>query len=259
MEQQPLYDRIRWEYYWNWNASGTNDNRFVADQFVDGFTCPSDPASDLDYGNMAPISYNLCHGPTASWDVNNGQVVGMFDRMYWGKFADVRDGTANTIAMAEGRLGRNAGMWDPTVRDPRYRVTGTGNLVQSPVTGSSATFTNRAVDIATIQAYYQNCLAMYDAGTGGSFGESDRQGRFWVSGRAFWASYCTTLVGPNAGPACDRDTSPTSIDVKEPSSYHPGGVQALRADGTVDFYSETIDQAIWIALGSQNGGEPISQ
>jgi prepilin-type processing-associated H-X9-DG protein len=160
--------------------------------------------------------------------------------------------------MSECQLGQGGGMWDPGRRDPSYRVTGTGNLVQSPVIGHNRTFTNSAVDIATIRTYYDNCLSMYDSGAGGDFGNSDEQGRFWVSGRAVWASYCTTLVGPNAGPSCDNDTSVTSIDVKDPSSYHPGGAQVLKADGSVDFASETIDQGLWIAWGSSRGGESVS-
>ena len=252
LEQRALFDLMVWDIYWNDTASG---NRVVADSFVDGFTCPSDPAADLDYGNMGPTSYNLSHGPCSSWDVGAGQEVGMFDRMFWCKFADLRDGSSHTIAMAEARLGRNAGMWDPLKRDPRYRVVVGSALVQSPVIGSNRTFTSSAADIATIDTYYQGCLSMYDAGSGAG-GEQDRQGRFWVSGRAYWAPYITTLVGPNAGPACDQDDSITSIDVKEPSSYHPGGAQTLRADGSTHFASETIDRATWISLGSIQGGEP---
>ena len=59
-----------------------------------------DPGGDYDYGNMGPTSYNLSHGPTASWDVSNGQVVGMFDRVYWGKMADIRDGSNLCADMA---------------------------------------------------------------------------------------------------------------------------------------------------------------
>jgi len=253
MEQRALADLIVWDVYWNDTVSG---NRVVADSFVDGLLCPSDPASDYDYGNMGPTSYNLSHGPTASWDVSNGQVVGMFDRMFWCRIADIRDGTSNTIAMAEGRLGRNAGMWDPTKRDPRYRVVVGSALTQSPVIGHSRTFTGSAVDMARINAYLQQCLQMYDAGSGWG-GENDRQGRFWVSARAFWGPHITTLVAPNAGPACDQDDSVTTIDLKEPSSYHPGGVQTLKADGSGTFVSETIGQAVWIAQGSMNGGETI--
>ncbi len=257
VEQSALADRITWDVYWNWNGPGTNDNRFVAETFVNAFLCPSDPADDLDYGNMGPTSYNLSHGPVSTWDVGSiDQIVGPFDRMYWCKMADIRDGTSNTIAMAEAMLGRNDGMWDPSKRNPSYVVTGTGNLTGA-ATGHGRTFTNSAADIATINTYYENCLSMYDSGSG-FHGTYDQQGRFWVSGRALWAPYVTTLVGPNAGPGCDNDTSPTTLDVKEPSSYHPGGAQVLKADGSVSFVSETIDQAVWIGAGSMKGGETVS-
>jgi len=182
----------------------------------------------------------------------------MFSRIFWCKMAAIRDGTSNTIAMSECLMGVNQGMWNVSRRDPSYIVTGTGDLLQpSPRIGNARTFTNRPADIAAINTYYANCLSMYDAGSGFN-GNSDQQGRFWVSGRAWWASYCTTLIGPNAGPACDNDTSPTDIRVKEASSQHPGGAQILKADGSVAFASETINQGTWIALGSINGGEAVT-
>jgi prepilin-type processing-associated H-X9-DG protein len=41
-------------------------------------------------------------------------------------------------------------------------------------------------------------------------------------------------------------------------SYHPGGVNALFADGGVRFVKSTIDGMTWRALGSIQGGEVIS-
>ena len=32
----------------------------------------------------------------------------------------------------------------------------------------------------------------------------------------------------------------------------------LKADGSVGFVSETIDQAIWISAGTMNGGETVA-
>ncbi len=257
MEQKALADQIDWLVYWNRTQAGrpNRGNRGVADTRVDGFTCPSDPGSNARYtSNMAPISYNLSHGPQSHWDAPSGREAGMFDRMYWCTFADIIDGTSNTIAMAEAMIGRNAGMWDPSKRDPSYRVVTGSALRQSPVIGWSANFTNSAVDLARINSYYRNCLSMYDSGSGWN-SASDEQGRFWVAGRAVWAPYITTLVGPNAGPSCDNDTSVTDISVKEPSSYHPGGVLVLKADGSTDFEDEAINQAAWIALGSTRSGD----
>ncbi len=254
MEQRALADRIVWDL-----RTGDGPNRDVRRSRIDTFLCPSDPGNGVTYtADMGPISYNLSHGPTAVWDVGTGQEVGMFDRLYWCTMADIRDGTSNTIAMSEARLGRNQGMWDPSKRDPSYRVTATGDLLQpSPRLGNARTFTTRPADLAAINAYYQNCLSMYDAGSGWN-SQSDEQGRFWVRSNALWASHITTLVAPNAGPSCDIDTSVTNINVKEPSSYHPGGVQVLRADASGSFVSETIGQAVWIAAGTINQGETLS-
>jgi prepilin-type N-terminal cleavage/methylation domain-containing protein len=253
MEQTALYDRMVWDVYWNDTVSG---NRVVADTLIPIFNCPSDPGYMLDYGNMGSISYCLSHGPTSSWDVGAGQEVGMFDRLYWCKIAAIRDGTSNTIAMSECRLGQNQGMWDTKKRNPAYIIGNAGALTQSPQIGSANTFTSSATDIATIKTYYASCLAMYDAGTT-DYGEADQQGRFWVSARAVWAPYFTTLIGPNAGPGCNNDVSVTTVSVKEASSYHPGGAQTLKADGSVTFASETTDQATWISLGTINGGESV--
>ncbi len=254
MEQTALSDRIVWDVYFNDTPSG---NRVVADTLVPIFNCPSDPGYMVDYGNMASISYCLSHGPASTWDVTTGQEVGMFDRLFWCKMAQVRDGTSNTIAMSECRLGQNQGMWNVKKRDPSYIVTGLTDLVQTPAVGNSRTFTNSAADIATIKTYYTACLAAYDAGTGFYDDHSDQQGRFWVSGGEIWGSHCTTLIGPNAGPGCDDGTSRTEVRVKEASSYHPGGAQTLKADGSVSFASGTIDQAIWIGLGTINEGETV--
>jgi prepilin-type processing-associated H-X9-DG protein len=39
-------------------------------------------------------------------------------------------------------------------------------------------------------------------------------------------------------------------------SRHPGGVNVLMADGSVEFVYQTIDLAIWQAMGSIEGGQP---
>jgi prepilin-type processing-associated H-X9-DG protein len=41
-------------------------------------------------------------------------------------------------------------------------------------------------------------------------------------------------------------------------SRHPGGVQALRCDGSVSFVKDSINPSIWSAIGSRNGREVVS-
>ena len=41
-------------------------------------------------------------------------------------------------------------------------------------------------------------------------------------------------------------------------SRHPGGVHCLFCDGSVKFVSDSVDRAVWRALGTRNGQEEIS-
>lgn len=260
IEQTALYDQIDFSTDWN---TGTNNTVVRRTRLDSALTCPSDPGSKVAYTtDMGPCSYNLSRGPCSVWDVRNGQEVGFTDGAFWCTMAHIRDGSSNTIAMGECTIGRNQGMWPlgSSKRDSSYMVMGAGDLTQpAPVLGNARTFTTRQADLDAIRAYYQNCLAMYDAGTG-YHGSYDEQGRWWASSRTHQGIGMSTLIAPNAGPGCDNNgtSSVTEARVKEASSYHPGGAQTVRADGSAAFVSETINQAVWISLGSINGGETIS-
>jgi hypothetical protein len=41
-------------------------------------------------------------------------------------------------------------------------------------------------------------------------------------------------------------------------SRHPGGVQALRCDGSLLFIKNSVNIVVWGALGSRNGQEVVS-
>jgi prepilin-type processing-associated H-X9-DG protein len=49
------------------------------------------------------------------------------------------------------------------------------------------------------------------------------------------------------------------MDLRDPSSFHEGGVHALLADGSVKFVSENIDQGLWISVGSVRGDETVGE
>jgi prepilin-type N-terminal cleavage/methylation domain-containing protein len=261
IEQQPLYDNcdFRFSNASTDTTSGGLTNAQVRDTRLDAvFTCPSDPGSSVVYSpSHSPTSYCFSRGPQTTWDVTNGQEVGFADGENWHTMASILDGTSNTFAMGEAVLGRNQGQWD-TTRSKREQgvIVQTGaNLTQS-ISGNSSTFKNSAAYITIINTYYQGtCLSMYDAGSG-YLSTHDENGRYWNSGDTMHGPTITTLIGPNAGPGCDDDASTTLARVKEPGSYHPGGCLMLRCDASVAFESQTVNQAIWIATGSINGGEP---
>ena len=55
----------------------------------------------------------------------------------------------------------------------------------------------------------------------------------------------------------ENDGGPTYMSLAA-SSYHPGGVNALFADGSVHFVKNTVSPVTWRGLGTIAGGEVIS-
>jgi len=41
-------------------------------------------------------------------------------------------------------------------------------------------------------------------------------------------------------------------------SNHPGGVNVAFSDGSVKFVKDTVSLQSWWAIGTRNGGEPVS-
>ena len=70
-------------------------------------------------------------------------------------------------------------------------------------------------------------------------------------------AYVYNGCDPKKAP-CDDSGACWSTHVYSARSYHPGGVNALMADGSVRFFKNTINLSIWQSLASINGGEVIS-
>ena len=67
-----------------------------------------------------------------------------------------------------------------------------------------------------------------------------------------------TLCLANIGEPADGRTPNNPLDhVEDPSSRHPGGVNALFGDGSVRFIKNTINPVTWSALGTRAGGEVL--
>jgi len=71
-----------------------------------------------------------------------------------------------------------------------------------------------------------------------------------------------SISNPDSVPDCNNNnpqyapcnnTSPYQATAR---SYHVSGVNTLFGDGSVHFISNGVNQSVWQALGSANGGEP---
>jgi prepilin-type N-terminal cleavage/methylation domain-containing protein/prepilin-type processing-associated H-X9-DG protein len=91
----------------------------------------------------------------------------------------------------------------------------------------------------------------------------------WCNGNACYDGFTTALppntISPAGSSAIDSDMAsaneadggPTYASVAS-RSYHPGGVNALFADGSVHWIKNSVNYQAWRALGTLAGGEVIS-
>jgi prepilin-type processing-associated H-X9-DG protein len=99
----------------------------------------------------------------------------------------------------------------------------------------------------------------------GQWNFTDPRGFAWVSGEFRCAMYNHHYPPNNLRPDCMgalRGGGPqfefTPFGWRTARSLHPGGVNLLLADGSVQFVTDTVDVAIWNALSTRKGGESIA-
>jgi prepilin-type processing-associated H-X9-DG protein len=76
------------------------------------------------------------------------------------------------------------------------------------------------------------------------------------------ATLFNTIVPPNGESDewayCAATASGACSNFSNADSYHPGGINALLADGSVKFMKDSTNQFTWWGLGTIAGGEVIS-
>ncbi len=206
---------------------------------VASYLCPSEKNDRIRLKNGAPIHYPLNYAANAgTWfvfDPSNGRVgpgaMAVLKRI---PIASFTDGTSNTMFYGEVKAYtpyfRNAGM------------TGELSIPLSP-----------------------NAIA----GMGGQF-KTNSGHTEWVDGRAHQTSFTATFSPNTRVPYTvgsveydvdwtnqqeGKSTTASTYAAVTSRSYHPGGVNTARADGSVSFESDSIDLFAWQALATRNGGE----
>jgi prepilin-type processing-associated H-X9-DG protein len=227
VEQTPTYDLIDFIQIGphnaspNPNGSANNNPAFFAAGGTDisGFICPSDPSRRID-PILAPSNYMANQGPSCS--CRGQSCSGVFGHDTWTRFADIVDGTANTIGIGE------------TLKGDLDVATLQDNYFYRPTGGNS-----------------QNV----DTCQGGTLNRSDRA-TVWLGGNPQHNMFSTDRM-PN-DPRFDCIAPNNGCTNFAARSVHAGGAQFGMCDGSVHFISETIDVIVYRGLGTRIGGETVS-
>ena len=252
LEQSALYNAINFNYACRDGGSGcpfhmsTAINKTAANAKLQTFLCPSD-------GNAGVTNLNsYCGSIGTTTQVNVKGSTGIFTYQIPYGIRDIQDGTVNTIAFSEALVG------DPVDSNAKR-----GN---GPGKAGDTSPTMRVLDAYTIlytvfpQAL-RNCNTTWKAGIAANV-FNDR-GRYWANGLEGY-TWFNTLVTPNSAlypwNACRVDSADTAgnAEITNATSNHPGGVNTLMADGSVKFIKNSVNQLIWMALGTRANGEVIS-
>jgi prepilin-type N-terminal cleavage/methylation domain-containing protein/prepilin-type processing-associated H-X9-DG protein len=257
LEGTALYNAINFNF--GVNENGTNMsylyNSSVINAQVKAFVCPSDPNAGSTVSNIN--NYFACVG-TTTYFTNAGTspatlgdhpTTGFFGYQLCYGLRDGTDGSSNTVAFGEATIGINTLKGQKNI----------GLQKVSTIPAGAIVFDASANVPITLQG-----LAACDQAWLGGAGTTDpaaQRGKNWAHG-----GLCFTLFNTVATPNANNDTwsycSVTSggaiSNYSEADSYHPGGINALMADGHVQFLKNSINRLTWFALGTKAGGEVTS-
>jgi len=273
LEQQSLYNAANFMYNNKGSGMGGPINSTVEHARIETFLCPSSskPQGFSDFGvrfahNNYFASLGACVG-YREWGgtVNTSQPPGVFFLMGCSRSTantpqfevtvgvkDITDGTANTIAFAEWYSGDN--------NDCKLSTTDVINHIPWP--GGPRTMPGGTNNFLV---WINSCAAGGPASVATCDGDSWKRnasllGRNWIQGM-FAYTLGTTLLAPNSTyPNCrtctwDGDNDCGSGLMVNMSSAHPGGANAVHADGSVHFIKSSTQMTVMWALGSRAGGE----
>ncbi len=206
--------------------------------------CPSETKLEVFDAKYNLTNYGWNQGTWYVWG-GYGAVPnnGMFGVNMSRRIAELSDGTSSTVVSAEART------WQPSLRS-------CGSGVIAGMTPQSFPDANQIK--ALIASAYGQCNPNRDPGK-----------TRWSNANSYYSGL-TFALPPNpkstAGPSGidydlisndENDGAPTYAAVSARSA-HPGGVNAMFADGSVRFIKSTISPLTWRGLGTVAGGEIVS-
>jgi prepilin-type N-terminal cleavage/methylation domain-containing protein/prepilin-type processing-associated H-X9-DG protein len=252
MEQQAMYNAFNFigGAVIGAAANYTKVNSTVFLSSVATFLCPSDTGSlTFKYGT----NYDCSVGPQFRYDspITNkgGSGTGMFaDRAAYGLNACL-DGTSNTVAFGEALIGDNSAAIRSGAEYYNCQAwpSGTGSGLGS---GADQAMPNPAA-VTNLTSYIQTCNTAAKA----KQGEANDRNSYWAAGRMGQGPMMSMLLPPNSPNAACSYTAASGMNSMR--SRHPGGANALFADGSVKFLKNSINQYTYWSLATKAGGEVI--
>jgi prepilin-type N-terminal cleavage/methylation domain-containing protein/prepilin-type processing-associated H-X9-DG protein len=244
LEQGNLYDNINFDQPYSTQPA-------ISSQRIAVLQCPSE-MNDVGKTNSSgviahwPTNYGVNLGTWLIWNPATGSGAdGAIAPTSPVRLAQICDGLSNTLGAAEVRAYM-----------PRLKNGANPNVAGAPP----------PAEPADVQALGGTFAA---ASPGVSGGHSE-----WVDSKCFETGF-TTVFPPNTKVPYRNGGADEDVDFATSSegnaggsftyaaitsrSYHPGGVNALKMDGSVRFFAEGIGQAVWRALGTRAGGEVVSE
>ena len=236
LEQAGMYNSINFAL--DYTAQTT-----VSATKVATFLCPSEIntlPSIVNGQAYSPTSYAANAGTWFIWNPNTNETSdGAFCVNKGVRFAEMVDGLSNTLAMAEVKT------YVAVMRDGDNPNT-MGAL--PPNTPADTVALGGTVTASTCHTQWVNGIIIH---TGMSTALTPNTKVITVQGgQSYDVNFTTSRLGLTT-------TNLTYVAITS-RSYHPGGVNAGMADGSVRFFKSTVNLATWRALGTRGGGEVIS-
>jgi len=247
------------------DVGGTGESGYYNNFRQSLVTCWGDNMSDAVPGSGESLV--PAPGATLTEDIKSRFQRGAFGTGTKQSFRTISDGSSNTLVVSE-TVGRSL------TRLKGQLVMGVTGLGTVTVIADTA---NNKVTVTSSQVTPGPCMSQKStyAPEGEilpAFFPDSFRGVMFGYGQARYSGFTTTI--PPNGPSCEHGYTPDNgWGTFAPTSYHPGGVNAGRADGSVGFVSDTVDTGdlnayepekgsspygIWGAMGSINGSESAS-
>jgi len=260
IDNTPLYNAINFSYACSDVGGPANCNSTAYNTVLGIYQCPSDPWVGGKSQNLN--SYMASYGTTAEmpdfypgWQTwtnpNKNGSSGLFAIWISYGISDCVDGTSNTVAYSEAITGNG-----------QYNTFYKGQGVMA-IGGTNPYLWDASTNPQLILAALQLCTKNFNATNVANL--SPRRGYRWQEGIPGFSMFNHLQVPNDAQyPAnycrmsCTRGCNMDSGYSAPASSYHPGGVNVLFADGSVKFVKSSVQRMTWWALGTRGGAEVIS-